>query len=106
MAQPDDQEGWGELPAFDYPIFTTRLTDKYFLVGGGGGKSRTGIKNGVSLFKYRQSPLQFKSVGHFSSDGAVMCSELSDSVIVGIDESIHVLNHSLKAQEYYSNWKW
>ena len=42
------QEGRGDLAAkVNYPLYAIRmLTDRHFIVAGGGGAAKTGVKNG------------------------------------------------------------
>lgn len=47
------QEGRGDLAAkVNYPLYAIRmLTDRHFIVAGGGGAAKTGVKNGfVSIY--------------------------------------------------------
>jgi len=47
------QQGRGDLAAkVSYPLYAVRmLTDRHFIVAGGGGAAKTGVKNGfVSIY--------------------------------------------------------
>ena len=49
------QESRGDLAAkVNYPLYSIRmLTDRHFIVAGGGGAAKTGVKNGfVSIHSY------------------------------------------------------
>lgn len=47
------QQGRGDLAAkVSYPLYAVRmLTDRHFIVAGGGGAAKTGVKNGFSTFQ-------------------------------------------------------
>ena len=52
-------EGSRQLVELDYPIYSVACTGDYAIIGGGGGKSRTGVPNVLVCVHLSQDNLRF-----------------------------------------------